>query len=103
MAEYDTLLKDHNSPRNATYVSNTIQNQLITAIYQNLLQELKQDIGVANCYSVMMDEASDCGHQEQVSIVIRYVDCNFVIQERLVNLVNTSSTDAESLYQILLN
>ena len=51
----------------------------------------------------MMDEASDCGHQEQVSIVIRYVDCNFVIRERLVNLVNTSSTDAESLYQILLS
>ena len=41
---------------------------------------LSKILGVANCYSVMMDEASDCGHQEQVSIVIRYVDCNFVIQ-----------------------
>lgn len=58
---------------------------------------------MATCYSVMMDEASDCGHQEQVSVVIRYVDVNHIIQERLVNIENTNSTDAESLFRILLS
>ena len=41
----------------------------------------------------MMDEASDAGHKEQVSVVVRYVD---VIQERLVNIEYTDSTDADS-------
>ena len=49
-----------------------------------------------------MDEASDAGHKEQVSVV-RYVDVSFVIQERLVNIECTDSTDAEALLQILLN
>ena len=36
-AQYDPVLKEHfqNSPRNAIYVSNTIQNELIAALYQN--------------------------------------------------------------------
>ena len=52
---------------------------------------------------IMMDEASDAGHKEQVSVVVRYVDVSFVIQERLVNIGCTDSTDAEALLQILLN
>ena len=49
-----------------------------------------------------MDEASDFGHHKQVSVVLRYVDTEYVIQERLVNIEHTGSTDAESLVQILL-
>ena len=35
--------------------------------------------------------------------VVRYVDVAFVIQERLINVERTESTDAEALLQILLN
>ena len=51
----------------------------------------------------MMDEASDFGHKEQVSVIIRYIDKDFIIQERLVNIEQTDSTDAESLLQIMLS
>ena len=37
-----------------------------------------------------------------MSVVLRYVDTEYVIQERLVNIERTGSTDAESLVQILL-
>ena len=50
-----------------------------------------------------MDEASDFGHKEQVSVVLRYVDTDYVIQERLVNIECTDSTDADSLVQLLLS
>ena len=56
----------------------------------------------ATSFCVMMDEASDFGRKEQVSVVLRYVDTDYVIQERLVNVEHTDSTDAESLVQILL-
>ena len=55
------------------------------------------------CFSVMMDEASDFGRKEQVSVIVRYVDKDFIIQERLVNIEQTDSTDAESLFQIMLS
>ena len=66
-----------------------------------MIEELRKELQSATCFSVMMDEASDFGHKEQVS-VIRYVDNNFFIQERLVNIEQTDSTDAESLFQIML-
>ena len=45
-----------------------------------------------------MDEAGDLGHKEQVSVVIRYVDVAFIIQERLINVEHTESIDAEAQY-----
>ena len=49
-----------------------------------------------------MDEASDFGRKEPVSVVLQYVNADFIIQERLVNIERTDSTDAETLFQILL-
>lgn len=104
LAQYDPVLQDHfeNSPRNATYTSMGIQNELIAALYRSVMEELKKELAIATSFSVIMDEASDYGHKEQVSVVLRYVDADYVIQERLVNLEPTDSTDAESLVQVLL-
>ena len=67
-----------------------------------MIKELKKELTTANSFSVMMDEASDFSRKEQVSVVLRYVDTDYVIQERLVNIECTDSTDTESLVQILL-
>ena len=104
LAKYDEILKVHfeDGPRNATYTSMTIQNDLISAIYQNMISLLKEELSEISCFSVMMDEASDLSHKEQVSIVVRYVDSQYIIQERLVDVESTDSTSAEALFQILL-
>ena len=105
LAQYDPVLKDHfqTSPKNATYTFMVIQNDLIAALYRNLIEELKKELDTATSFSVIMDEASDFGRKEQVSVVLRYVDTDYVIQERLVDIEHTDSTDAESLVQILLS
>ena len=71
--------------------------------HRNLIEELKKELDTATSFSVIMDEASDFGRKEQVSVVLRYVDTDYVIQERLVDIEHTDSTDAESLVQILLS
>ena len=88
LAQYDTILKDHfqTCARNAVYTSNIVQNELIASVYQNVIQQLKNELGATTCFSVMMDEASDHSHKEQVSIVVRYVDNDFIIQERLIGI-----------------
>ena len=50
-----------------------------------------------------MDEASDSGCKEQSLVVMRYVDMDFVIQEKLVNIKCTNNTDAKTLSQIMLS
>ena len=93
LSQYVPILKDHfeNSPRNinATYVSNTIENELIAALYHNMIEKLKKELQTCTYFSIMMDEAtsSDSGRKEI-----------------LVNIYRpyTDSTDAETLFQILL-
>ena len=41
------------------YTSMTIQNDLIAAIYENMIALIKEELSAANCFSVMMDESSD--------------------------------------------
>ena len=104
LAKYDIVLKNHfeKGPRNAMYTSMTIQNGLIAAIYEKIIALIKEELSAANCFSVMMDESTDLSHKEQVSVVVRYVDKDYIIQERLVDIEHTDSTDSETLFQILL-
>ena len=76
---------------------------MIASVYQNVIQQLKNELGATTCFSVMMDEVSDHSHKEQVSVVVRYVDNDFIIQERLIGIECVESTDAETLFQTLLN
>lgn len=68
-----------------------------------MIEQLKKELNTATSFSVIMDEASDFGHKEQVSVVFQYVDTDYVIQERLVNIECIDSTDADSLVQLLLS
>ena len=45
----------------------------------------------------MMDEASDLSHKEQVSVVVRYVDKDYIIQEQLINIESTDSMNASNI------
>ena len=58
------------------------------------MNALKLELETATCFSVMMDEASDYGHIEQVSIIVRYIDSAYVIQERMLHVESTDSTEA---------
>ena len=69
----------------------TYQNELIAALYHNMIEELKKELLTATCFSRMIDEASDSGCNEQASVV-RYMDIAFVIN---VNIEQTDSTDAD--------
>ncbi|XP_011407856.1 PREDICTED: uncharacterized protein LOC105315057 [Amphimedon queenslandica] len=105
LTKYDPILNSHfeKGPKNALYTSNTIQNELLASLYNTMKSAIKQELETASCFSVMIDEAFDYGHIEQVSIVLRYVDSAYVIQKRMLHIESTDSTDAEALFQILLS
>ena len=82
----DQTLQQHlqNAPRNATYISKTIQNKMITTVGAYVLNKLAQEIRDCKYFSVMADEAADISNKENVSVVIRVLDTNKTIREEFI-------------------
>lgn len=103
LKKYDPVLKNHleNGPRNAMYTSNRIQNVLILSIHNVLFSTLCSSL--KNSYiSIIADETSDCGHQEQMSVVIRYFDKKLNTPvESFIGLQRLLKVDAQSIFDSL--
>lgn len=84
----DTDLANHlqNSTCNATYISKTIQNEIIEVCGEEILKILVQRILMSKFYCVIIDETTDISCTSQLSISIRYC-YNNEIREDFVGFV----------------
>ena len=86
----DAVLGEHIStaPRNATYTSNTVQNQIIDVLADQIMQQIVQKVKAAKWYTVIADEVTDASNKEQLSIVLRYVEGDSLsVREDLIGFV----------------
>lgn len=73
----DTDLAEHlsNAPKNATYISKTIQNELINIIGETIQKRLVQEIIESGGYfALMADEVRDSANKEQLAVTLRFTD-----------------------------
>lgn len=63
-----------NGPRNATYLSNTIQNEIIEVLGTYIQDKIVAEINAAGAFSLLADEASDSSNKEQLPLVLKFVD-----------------------------
>ena len=61
------------SGRNATYISKTTQNELISCIGELMIKSVVNRVKAAKYFSILADETTDAGRKEQLSICVRYV------------------------------
>ena len=89
----DKVLENHfrNAPRNATYRSKTVQNELIEYCGEHIRSTIIQRIKDASFYSILADEAQDVSNMEQIPLVLRYVDSPGVIREDFIKFVHCKS------------
>ena len=83
----DTVLREHMSTatRNATYTSNTIQNQIIAVLADQVITCIIGKVKAAKWFTVIADEVTDISNREQLSIVLRHVDsATLTVREDLV-------------------
>lgn len=84
-------------PKNAKYVSNIIQNDILEAaanvVGRSIVAEIKDG---SDIYSIIVDEARDISKQEQMSICVRYI-VGSNIKERFLGFVLIQDLDANSL------
>lgn len=103
LKKYDPVMKRHleEAPRNASYTSNHIQNDLITALHNIILRNIVASVH-GKKISLIADETSDVGHTEQMSVVIRFFDedKNCAV-ERFICLQSLTKQNANSVFQKL--
>ena len=83
----DTVLGEHlaSAPRNATYTSSINQNQIIDILADQMRQKIIRKVQGAKWFTVVTDEVTDVSNEEQLSLVLRYVDPDtLLVREDLV-------------------
>lgn len=104
LANYDGALARHltKAPKNASYLSPTIQNEFINSIAQVITDKIVAEVKKAHYFGIIMDSTIDISHIDQLSFCVRYIDEMFIIQERFLLFTDITASDSESLF-ITLN
>ena len=86
----DKVLENHlqNHQKNASYISKTSQNKLISCCGQVITDKLISEVKNSKYFSILADEACDSAVKEQLSLVLRYVDSEYNIKEDFLRFVH---------------
>jgi hypothetical protein len=91
-----------NAPKSTKYTSHTIQNEILQVMASKVRDKIREDIGDSKFY-IIVDEARDESKREQMTIVLRFVDKDGFIQERVFDLVHVEDTSAFTLKNKISN
>ena len=75
------------APKNMSYKSKTTQNEIIDICSDLITKKITDEILEARFYSILADEAADCGNVEQLSVVFRFADKQCQIREEFLGFV----------------
>lgn len=100
VARHDNIVSSRlaHLPKNAVYTSPKIQNDLLSIMAGMVRKEISLAIQNAGLFSILADETKDVSKQEQLVIVLRYVDkSTCTVHERFLTFVVAKSLNAEGL------
>lgn len=108
-AKFDPILRDHleksKESSYASYMSKYAQKDMIECILHDIqlmiLEEARDQAGKM-IFAVSADEVTDCSNVEQLAIVIRTVNKEGNIHERLIEYIDLDSITSESVTDAIL-
>ena len=89
-------------PKNATYTSHDIQNKIIAIMSDIVTSEIVKELG-ESWYTLKVDGTKDPTGCENVSIVLRFLNMDNEVRERLLVMATTEHCDALSLTNMVLS
>ncbi|XP_021761137.1 zinc finger MYM-type protein 1-like [Chenopodium quinoa] len=111
LAEFDPIIQEHvnritNNDIHFHYLGHTIQNELILLLGSAIKNEIIRKIKQAKYFLVILDCTFGVSHQEQMSLILRYVNvsnCNVCIEESFLGFFNVNDTTGQGLFDVLQN
>lgn len=95
-----------NMSLNATYMSPTIQNELIAICGEVIQKEIVKDIVKAGVFSILVDETADISGNEQLSLCVRYTkkeETCYVTKEDFLGFTQLKGTNAQSIADSIIS
>ena len=83
------------------FISPEIINELIVLMGQAILRQILSEIKTCLWFGIIADEATDIAHNEQMSISIRSVSCDYEIHENTIGLIQLPDTKAQTLFSVI--
>ena len=93
----DARVLDWIKRKSDKYTSPDIQNEMLEILGKMVLRRIVADVQNALFYAIMVDETTDCSNQEQVMLVLHWVDDSLVVHEDFFGLYNVPSINADTL------
>ena len=87
--------------RSNKYTSHEMQNEMLKVMALKVLRDVASRIRTSSCYSIMADETTDVSNQEQLTIVLRWVDSDFSVHEEFVGLHAVPSISSDTLVSVI--
>lgn len=89
----DRSIRKHTAPDN--------QNEMLEIMAHCVLRKILEDIHHSPFLEVMVDETTDKSNKEQLTLVVRWVSSDFRISEEFLGLYCLSTTDAQSIVDVM--
>jgi len=110
LAEFDPVIKDHvdritNDQIRDHYLGPSIHNELINLLAFAIRSAIVAKVKEAKYFSVILDCTPDASSQEQMSLIIRYVDISsgyVCIEESFLGFLDVNDTARQDLFDVLL-
>lgn len=110
MSKYHAPLKSHldqisskGTHNRVTFLSNISQNVLLNIMSDMVRSKILQDIKIPGQFSVIIDTTTDISNVEQYTFIIRFVDKEGKVQERLIALAAAPDATGLGMFNVFCN
>ncbi|GJU88943.1 zinc finger MYM-type protein 1-like protein [Tanacetum coccineum] len=106
--EFDPFIKEHvrritNDEIHVHYLGHSIQNESKQLLSRGIRSQIIQKIKQAKSFSVILDCTPNASHQEQMSLILWYVNISSIcvrVEESFLGFVNVDDTTGQGLFDV---